>query len=116
MAFWGAPTPIADAASRACEAAIQIQERTHALNLAWAKRGLDIVFNTRIGVHTGSAIVGNLGSPDRINYTVVGDDVNFASRLEGINKNYATRILVSDATIYAVLAREKHPLFVSYLV
>ncbi|MFN7678980.1 MAG: adenylate/guanylate cyclase domain-containing protein [Cyanobacteriota bacterium] len=116
MAFWGAPTPIADAASRACEAAIQIQERTHALNLAWAKRGLDIVFNTRIGVHTGSAIVGNLGSPDRINYTVVGDDVNFASRLEGINKNYATRILVSDATIYAVLAREKQPLFVSYLV
>jgi class 3 adenylate cyclase len=116
MAFWGAPTPIEDAASRACEVAIQIQERSQALNQAWASRGLDIVFNTRIGVHTGSAIVGNLGSQDRINYTVVGDDVNFASRLERINKDYATRILVSDATIYAVLTQEKTPLFVSYLV
>lgn len=116
MAFWGAPTRMADAASRACEAALQIQERCAELNRTWASQGLDIAFHTRIGVHTGSAVVGNLGTQDRINYTVVGDDVNFASRLEVINKHYGTRILVSDATLYAVLVQEKKQPFISYLV
>lgn len=95
MAFWGAPITIDDPCQRAARAALQIQKSIDAMNSAWQKSGKP-VFNTRIGIHTGDAIVGNLGSSDRINYTALGDTVNLASRLEGINKEYQTRILVSE--------------------
>jgi len=62
----------------------------------WKQQGKPQL-NTRIGIHTGEAIVGNLGSSERLNYTAIGDTINIASRLEGINKNYKTNIIVSEA-------------------
>ncbi|MBI4796050.1 MAG: adenylate/guanylate cyclase domain-containing protein [Deltaproteobacteria bacterium] len=97
MAFWGAPLPDADQASRACQAALLCQEKLQVLNQKWADAG-KIVLPTRIGISTGETVVGNVGSSERINYTVMGDNVNLASRLEGANRIYATRILVSQAT------------------
>lgn len=97
MAFWGAPLPDADHASRACQAALLCQERMKFLNQKWTEAG-KIGFITRIGISTGETVVGNVGSSERINYTVMGDNVNLASRLEGANRVYATRILVSQAT------------------
>lgn len=95
MAFWGAPIAINNPCQHAARSALRIQESINVMNNAWVKSGKP-VFNTRIGIHVGDAIVGNLGSSDRINYTALGDTVNLASRLEGINKEYHTRILVSE--------------------
>lgn len=100
MAFWGAPTPLPDHALRACRAALQAQADLARLNRRWEEAGLD-PFPTRIGLHTGEAIVGNVGFEGRMNYTAVGDTVNLASRLEGLNKQYGTWILVSEATLRA---------------
>lgn len=97
MAFWGAPLPDADHASRACQAALLCQARLKVLNKKWAEAG-KTVFPTRIGISTGETVVGNVGSSERINYTVMGDNVNLASRLEGVTRLYDTQILVSQAT------------------
>jgi adenylate cyclase len=106
MAFWGAPHYIAEHAKHACYAALGCKQAIDQLNqqrLAAEKKA----FNTRIGLHTGLAIVGHLGSNDRINYTVIGDNVNLASRIEGLNKIYQTDIIVSQ-TIY----RQVYPYFI----
>jgi adenylate cyclase len=97
MAFWGAPLPDADHATRACQAALLCQARLQVLNQEWAAAGKP-VFPTRIGISTGETVVGNVGSSERINYTVMGDNVNLASRLEGVSRLYDTQILVSQAT------------------
>jgi len=97
MAFWGAPLDLEDHAYRACLSALQCRELGFNLSNAWAREGKDR-FRTRMGLHTGEVIVGNMGSDDRINYTVIGDSVNLASRLEGINKYYGTEIAVSEST------------------
>jgi adenylate cyclase len=97
MAFWGAPLPDEDHAVRACQAALLCQEKLQELNRKWAAAGKNVL-PTRIGISTGETVVGNVGSSERINYTVMGDNVNLASRLEGVNRLYATRILVSPAT------------------
>lgn len=104
MAFWGAPTPQANHAHRACHAALDCQQRIHELNKAWASEG-KLPLPTRIGMHTGSVVVGNIGSSERMNYSVLGDAVNVASRLEGANKVYGTRIIVSEATYGQVATR-----------
>ncbi len=97
MAFWGAPLSLPNHASWACEAALAMRQALHPLQKAWQERHLPLL-EVRIGLHSGPAIVGNVGSRERFNYTVMGDTVNLASRLEGVNKIYGTKILISDAT------------------
>jgi adenylate cyclase len=97
MAFWGAPGEDEDQAIHACRAALNCQRRLKALNERRLAEG-KTVFNTRIGLHTGFSIVGNMGSSERLNYTALGDNVNLASRLEGVNKRYGTNIIVSQGT------------------
>ena len=97
MAFWGAPLPDEHHAVNACRAALECRRALHELNSAWQEAG-KIPFTTRMGIHTGFTIVGNMGSRERLNYTVLGDNVNLASRLEGVNKYYGTRVLISQAT------------------
>jgi adenylate cyclase len=95
MAFWGAPLPTTDHAARASEAALRSQRKLAELRSAPDIPGLADI-RARIGIATGDVLVGNVGSHDRFNYTVMGDTVNLASRLEGLNKLYGTEILISD--------------------
>lgn len=104
MAFWGAPLDDDDHAYHAVSAAIAMQKEMAALREELAKEDLPPV-HMRIGVHTGSAIIGNLGSVKRLEYTAIGDDVNLASRLEGINKLYGTGIMVSNETVQRIKGR-----------
>jgi adenylate cyclase len=97
MAFWGAPVQSNNHAEMACRSAVNIQSILHMIFRKWANTGKD-PFYTRIGIHTGEVIVGNMGYEERLNYTVLGDSVNLASRLEGVNKIYGTRIIVSQST------------------
>jgi adenylate cyclase len=96
MAFWGAPSALSDHAWHACAAAIRISQRMAALNAQWAAEGL-APLQIRIGIHCDSMMVGNIGSKHRMSYTVMGDAVNLASRLEEINKEYGTQICVSQS-------------------
>ncbi|MDP3182113.1 MAG: adenylate/guanylate cyclase domain-containing protein [Desulfobaccales bacterium] len=98
MAFWGAPLDQEDQAIRACRAALAQQAALTDLNRSFADQNLPTL-KMRIGLHTGDAIVGNLGSQKRFDYTVIGDTVNLASRLEGLNKFYGTAIMASEATV-----------------
>jgi adenylate cyclase len=97
MAFWGAPVPMEDHAEKACSTAIIVQNNLRNLFQQWNSKG-KIPFLTRIGIHTGNVLVGNLGYKERLNYTIIGDSVNVSSRLEGINKIYRTKIIVSENT------------------
>lgn len=97
MAFWGAPAENPNHAESACRSALICQELIFNLCHKWRIEGRP-VFITRIGIHTGPAVVGNMGYEKRINYTAIGDSVNLASRLEGINKFYGTRITISQDT------------------
>lgn len=98
MAFWGAPKEIEDHAYLSCKAAIEEQERLDILRGGkWSHPDMP-KFNSRIGITTGELIVGNIGAVNRLNYTVIGDTVNLASRLEGLNKYYGTNILCSEFT------------------
>ena len=97
MAFWGAPLPNSDHAATACRAALACQERLKGLHEKWIREGKPL-FYQRIGINTGEVIVGNMGSATRLNYTVVGDTVNTASRFEGLNKLYGTWIIIGQST------------------
>lgn len=94
MAFWNAPTIVIDQGQKACLAALQfkkvIEKFDGSNNLLKAK--------TRFGIHSGEVLVGNIGTQERMNYTVVGNAVNTASRLESLNKTYGTTILISEST------------------
>jgi len=92
MAFWGAPVPLEDHAVRACIAALRCQQRVRELSMA------GVQLTTRIGLATGEVLVGNIGSTERLNYTVMGDTANLASRLEGLNKQYGTDLIISEKT------------------
>ncbi|QEL13414.1 adenylate/guanylate cyclase domain-containing protein [Limnoglobus roseus] len=97
MAFWGAPTANPRHASAACLSAHRCRQRLRELAPEWEARGRPAL-RTRFGLNTGEVLVGNIGSPARMNYTVMGDAVNLASRLEGLNKYYGTEVLLSEAT------------------
>ena len=104
MAIWGAPNTQEDHAALACEAAIRCQRRLDEMRTS-DPRGLLAVARTRIGIASGAALVGNVGTPERMNYTAMGDTVNLAARLEAQNKSYGTEILVSEATFLAAKSR-----------
>lgn len=93
MAFWNAPFDQSQHPVQACLAALEMSQKTKETQI----EGIPQV-EVRIGVHTGYMVVGNMGSQARFNYTVVGDNVNFASRLEGANKYFKSNILISEAT------------------
>jgi adenylate cyclase len=97
MAFWGAPLPQEDQALRACRTALRQLTALAELNQRFADMGLPRL-GMRIGLHSGDAVVGNLGSQKRFDYTAIGDTVNLASRLEGLNKFYGTFIMASETT------------------
>jgi adenylate cyclase len=97
MAFWGAPLVNDEHAVMACRAALKCQKEIDVLNKEWEKQGRS-PFYTRIGLHTSHNVVGNMGSKQRMNYTVLGEGVNLASRLEGVNKIYSTSIIISKST------------------
>src|SRR5260370_10522368 len=95
MAFWGAPAANADHAVDACRAALACQRALRASGLTDdSGRPLRV----RVGVNSGDMLVGNIGSEFRLNYTVIGDAVNVASRLEGANKEYDTEIIIGQET------------------
>ena len=94
LAFFNAPRDVPDHVARACRAALRSQARLRELADVWTARGAP-VFRARIGLHVGEVLVGNIGTPERFEYTAIGDAVNLASRLESLNKVYGTRILAS---------------------
>jgi adenylate cyclase len=98
MAFWNAPTNQPDHATRACRTALEMRRREAIIQprLREMSGGVDVY--SRIGINSGSMFVGNLGSTFKFSYTVIGDSVNLASRLEGANKMYGTRIMLSEST------------------
>jgi len=96
MAFWGAPALREDHAYRACVAAIKAQRRMEIRNAAWAADGKPGL-HMRVGIHADAVLVGNVGSAERLSYTVFGDGVNIAARLEGTNKDFGTWICVSHS-------------------
>jgi class 3 adenylate cyclase len=100
MAFWNAPVAQPDHAARACRAARDLLVALTRLNVGWARRGLPAI-SMRVGLATGPALVGNVGSTTKFNYTVMGDTVNLASRLEGAAKAYGTLSLLADSTVTA---------------
>lgn len=104
MAFWNAPTDDERHVSNACHAALACVKANGRLNAEFAAEGLP-PFRTRFGLHVGDVVVGNIGSRDRMNYTAVGASVNLAARLEGLNRDYGTTILVSE-TIKARVEEE----------
>ncbi len=97
MAFWGAPVYLESHASYACRAALECQRRLHSLRLAWERENKPPLFS-RMGINTGLSLVGNIGSEKKLDYTVIGDPVNVASRLEELNKKYGTSILIGMST------------------
>jgi adenylate cyclase len=96
MVFWNAPHLQSDHVERACRAALAAKAASDALNIQLEAEGLP-PFAVRLGMHFGDAVVGNVGSAERMNYTALGNSVNPAARLEGLNKEYGTTILVSEA-------------------
>lgn len=104
VAMFGAPVPQTDHAIRCCNAAVDMQKALMPLREKWMKDfGHEI--NARMGMNTGLASIGNMGSRQKTNYTMMGDTVNLASRLEGANKPYGTYTMISDSTFRALDGR-----------
>ncbi len=99
VSFFGAPLDVADHAKRSCYAALKMKEAEEEINKTLYETGhIPMPINTRIGINTGEMVVGNMGTEKKMNYTIMGNDVNLAARLEGVNKKYGTWILASEST------------------
>ncbi|UCD56439.1 MAG: adenylate/guanylate cyclase domain-containing protein, partial [Candidatus Hydrogenedentota bacterium] len=98
MAVFGAPIHFPDHATKACHAGLQMQAQLRQMREKWKSQGRPEL-RMRVGLNTGPMIVGNMGSLTRFDYTVMGDAVNLASRLEGVNKQYSTEIMISEFTL-----------------
>lgn len=98
MAFWGAPIDDTKHALHAVLTALDMMAGLYEVNRQNVELG-EPVIDIGIGINSGEVVVGNMGSERRFNYTVLGDNVNLASRLEGLNKNYATNIIASQVTV-----------------
>ncbi len=103
MAIFNAPLDLPDHANHACNTAVRMIEELKVLNTNFESRGMCRI-DIGVGINTGAAIVGNMGADIRFDYTAIGDAVNLASRLEGLNKYYGTHILVSEDTHNMVTA------------
>ncbi|WP_321492920.1 adenylate/guanylate cyclase domain-containing protein [uncultured Desulfobacter sp.] len=104
MAEFGIPFPSGNHADQAVSTALDMQERLKELRQTWVDRNRP-PFTCRIGINSGKMVVGNMGSDKVFDYTVMGDGVNLSSRLEGVNKKYGTRLLISQAT-YDLLSKQ----------
>ena len=102
MCFWGAPLPQENHAILACKCALKQMDTLHKLNEGWPKEKR---INIGIGLNSGIMTVGNMGSLGRMNYTLMGDNVNLGARLEGTNKEYGTHVIISEFT-YALVKDE----------
>ena len=100
MAYWNAPKNCEEHAFKSCKAAIQGLHNLSFLQKEWARLNKPI-FVARIGINTGNVVLGNIGTEEHLSYTVMGDNVNLASRLEGLNKTYGTSIIITDSTLKA---------------
>jgi adenylate cyclase len=96
FAMWNAPVADENHAENACRAALAMRDALVEFNAEQKRKGLP-EFRTRFGLHTGEAVVGSVGAVDRLQYTAMGDTINVASRLEGMNKEHGTTILASSA-------------------
>jgi adenylate cyclase len=101
FALWNAPEADEQHIDRACQCALELKARVRDFNCGQNQRGAPDLA-TRFGVHTGTVVVGSVGAKDRFQYTAMGDAVNIASRLEGLNKEFDTTILVSAAVVAGV--------------
>ena len=101
MAFWGAPYPQDDHALRACRTGLAMITALQKLQEGWQLRGVPHI-DIGVGINSGPMLVGNMGSKRRKNYTIMGDSVNLASRLEGINRQFGTHIIISEGTFLLV--------------
>ncbi len=101
MALFGAPVSLGNDEERAVRVAVDMQKAVKDLSWRWSKQGLP-EFKIGIGINTGNIVVGNIGSEKRMEYSAIGDAVNLASRLESLNKDYQTGILISEETYKAV--------------
>ena len=102
IAFFGAPVPFDDHPLRACLSAVRMKKMERHLNDRFIKESLSpSPVYTRIGINTGEMVVGNMGTPQKMDYTIMGNSVNLAARLEGVNKQYGTWILISEETYNA---------------
>ncbi|MBB6479732.1 adenylate/guanylate cyclase domain-containing protein [Spirochaeta isovalerica] len=99
ISFFGAPLQISNHAEKACMAALKMRDAEKSLNIRLIDQNITpSPILTRIGINTGPMVVGNMGTSKKMDYTIMGSDVNLASRLEGVNKQYGTQILISGAT------------------
>jgi adenylate cyclase len=102
LLFWGAPDPIESPARCCVEAALLCKSRLASLNDRWTSQGKGLTFQTSLGIDYGEVLVGNIGATERVNYTIVGDRVTLASRVERLNRTYGTRLLATRALIEAL--------------
>ena len=107
MVYFGCPVADADHPRQACRAALAMQRRLNALNEEWRRIGTPGAAHA-IGVNTGTAVAGNMGTDEIFNYTILGDCVNLASRLEGVNKQYGTRTMSARTPGRACTSNSKH--------